>query len=245
MGKISLIITTYNRPQMLMRAVESAQRAGRSVEVIVVGDVSIDQTADVCRRLPDIKYVRTDRNQDVAGARNLGLLESTGEYIAFLHDDDLRLPGSLDHQLALLEATPDAGFVASAVLLADQSSILTGEVSVPHSQSGDIFWDVLGLNLFLLPASVLVRKSCFFEVGLFNQRIPGIDDWDMWTRIAEMRPVVVDELPVSIYRSATPQSGQGSSALAKHLLAAVKHQKRLFNLPCVLEERVRAASETI
>jgi glycosyltransferase involved in cell wall biosynthesis len=235
MGKISLIITTFNRPQVLVRAVESAKRAGQSIEVIVVDDASTDETAGVCRALQGIKYVRAQRNQGVAGARNLGLLESAGEYIAFLDDDDLRLPGSLDHQLSLLEAAPDAGFVASAVLLADQHSIPTGEVSVPRSPGGDVFWDALGLKLFLLPASVLVRKSCFFEVGLFNQRIPGIDDWDMWTRIAEVRPVVVDDLPVSIYRCATPQSGQGSSALARHLMAAVKHQKRLFNLPRVKE----------
>jgi hypothetical protein len=235
MVKISLIITTFNRPQMLVRAVESAQRAGQSIEVIVVDDASTDETAGVCRALQGIKYVRARRNQGVAGARNLGLLESAGDYIAFLDDDDLRLPGSLDHQLALLEAAPDAGFVASAVLLADQHSVPTGEVSIPRSPGGDVFWDALGLNLFLLPASVLVRKSCFFEVGLFNQRTPGIDDWDMWTRIAEVRPVVVDDLPVSIYRHATPQSGQGSSALARHLLSAVKHQKQLLNLPRVKE----------
>lgn len=239
MGTISLIITTFNRPRMLTRAVESALGAGRNVEVIVVDDASEDGTADVCRALQGIKYVRADRNQGVAGARNLGLLESTGDYIAFLDDDDIRLPGSLDHQLALLEASPHAGFVASAVLLANQECIPTGEVSAPRSRGGDVFWDVLGLNLFLLPASVLVRKSCFLEIGLFNRRIPGIDDWDMWTRITELRPIVVDDVPVSIYRCATPQSGQGSSALARHLMAAVKHQRQLLNLPRVREAPAR------
>lgn len=241
--KISLIITTFNRPQMLVRAVESAQLAGQSVEVIVVDDASTDETADACRALQGIKYVRANRNQGVAGARNLGLLESRGEYIAFLDDDDLRLPGSLDHQLALLEASPEAGFVASAVLLADQNSVPTAEVSVPRSGSGDVFWDVLELNLFLLPSAVLVRKSCFFEVGLFNQRIPGIDDWDMWTRIAEVRPVIVDDRPVSSYRCPTPESGQGSSDLAAHLTAAFKHQRQLFKLPRVNESSDRLRRE--
>ena len=216
---------------MLKRAVESAQLAGQSVEVIVVDDASTDETADVCRELRNIKYVRANRNQGVAGARNLGLLESNGEYIAFLDDDDLRLPGSLDHQRALLEGSPEAGFVASAVLLADPYSNPTAQVSVPLSKSGDVFWDALELNLFLLPAAVLVRKSCFFEVGLFNQRIPGIDDWDMLTRIAEVRPVIIDDRPVSMYRCATPESGQGSSALAAHLTAAFKHQRQLLQLP--------------
>ena len=99
---------------------ESAQRAGRSVEVIVVDDASIDETTDVCRVLRGIKYVRDDRNHGVAGARNLGLLESAGEYIAFLDDDDIRLPGSLDHQLALLEAEPAAGMIYGRVFFGDE-----------------------------------------------------------------------------------------------------------------------------
>ena len=231
MAKVSVIIPTFNRPHLLPRAVLSAQAAGRDVEVIVVDDASTDETADVCRALNGINYVRLDRNQGVAGARNLGLLESNGDYIAFLDDDDLRLPGSLDHQLALLENAPKAGFVASAVLLANQECVPTGEIAAPRARTGDLFWQALELSLFLLPASVLVRKSCFLEAGLFNRSLAGIDDWDMWTRIAELRLIVIDEQPVSIYRCPTPESGQGSSAFAKHLSAAVKGQKRLLNLP--------------
>lgn len=92
---------------------------------------------------------------------------------------------------------------------------------------------MLELNLHLLPASVVVRKACFFEVGIFNRHLAGIDDWDMWTRIAEVRPVLVDQRAVCIYRRATPASGQGSSALARHLHAAAKHQTRLLSLPRV------------
>lgn len=236
MNKVSLIIPTFNRPQLLARAVDSAQRAGSNVEVIVVDDASSDDTANVCAALTGIKYVRLDRNQGVAGARNVGLLESSGDFIAFLDDDDLRVPESLDHQVALLAASPEAGFVASGVLLADQDCVPTGEVAVPKGQSGDLFWRVLQLDLHVIPGSVLVRRECFLEVGIFNPHLAGIDDWDMWTRIAERRPIVVDQTPVCIYRVAAPGSGQGSSNLGRHLYAAVKHQKRLFSLP-----RVQAA----
>ncbi len=235
MNKVSLIIPTFNRPHRLLRAVESARRAGRKVEVIVVDDASTDRTAEVCAALHDIKYVRLDRNQGVAGARNVGLLESSGEFIAFLDDDDLRLPGSLDHQVALLTAHPEAGFVAGGVMLADQECVPTGEVAVPRAEGGDLFWRVLELEVHLVPGSVVVRKECFFEVGIFNRRLAGIDDWNLWTRIAEARPVLVDQTPVCIYRVASPASGQGSSALGSHLLAAVKHQKHLFSLPRALE----------
>ena len=231
MNKVSLIIPTFNRPHLLSRAVESAQRAGQDVEVIVVDDGSSDGTASVCAALRDVKYIRLDRNQGVAGARNVGLLESSGEFIAFLDDDDMRLPGSLDHQVSLLLARPEAGLVAGGVMLADQDCVPTGEVAVPRGNSGDLFWKVLELDLHLIPDSVVVRKECFFEVGIFNRRLAGIDDWDMWTRIAEVRPIVVDPAPVCVYRVASPGSGQGSSALGRHMHAAVNHQTNPFSLP--------------
>src|SRR6185503_4883445 len=103
MSKISIIIPTHSRPHLLPRAVESAHAAGTDVEVIVVDDASVDRTAKVCGELSGIKYVRVDRNQGVAGARNVGLMHAEGEYIAFLDDDDLRLPGSLDLQAQNLD----------------------------------------------------------------------------------------------------------------------------------------------
>jgi len=114
MSTISVIIPTHDRPRLLVRAVESARAAGTEVEVIVVDDASIDETAEVCRRLRGINYVRLERNQGVGGARNIGLMASTGEYVAFLDDDDLRLPGSLDLQAAALDENADAGFVCGA-----------------------------------------------------------------------------------------------------------------------------------
>jgi len=231
MNKVSLIIPTFNRPHLLPQAVESARCAGRDVEVIVVDDASCDETASVCAALCDIKYVRLDRNQGVAGARNVGLLESSADFIAFLDDDDRRLPGSLDHQVELLMNNPEAGFVAGGVILADQQGVPTGEVAVPRGTSGDLFWKVLELDVHLIPDSVVVRKQCFFEAGIFNRKLAGIDDWDMWVRIAELRPVLLDPKPVCIYRVASPGSGQGSSAMGRHLYAAVKHQAKLFSLP--------------
>src|SRR6185503_3780512 len=217
MPRVSVIIPTFDRPHLLPRAVESALRAGTDVEVIVVDDASTDSTASVCANLQGIKYIRLDRNQGVAGARNIGILESTADFIAFLDDDDLRLPGSLVHQLSLFESFPEAGFVGGGVLLGDQECRPTGETALVHAERGDLFWKILELNVHLIPSSVVVRKSCFQEVGLFNRRLAGIDDWDMWARIAEQRPVLTDPTPVCIYRRPTPSSRQGSSSLAKHM----------------------------
>ena len=87
MPTASIIIPTYNRPQLLPRAVESARAAGTDVEIIVVDDASKDETASVCRELSGIRYIRLEHNQGVAGARNVGILASSSGYIAFLDDD--------------------------------------------------------------------------------------------------------------------------------------------------------------
>jgi glycosyltransferase involved in cell wall biosynthesis len=86
------------------------------VEVIVVDDASTDDTASVCRALEGIKYIRLEQNQGVAGARNVGLLASSSDYIAFLDDDDLRLPGSLDLQTGALSLQSKAGWCCGIVL---------------------------------------------------------------------------------------------------------------------------------
>jgi glycosyltransferase involved in cell wall biosynthesis len=234
MATISVIIPTHNRPHLLARAVESARAAGTTVEVIVVDDASIDATADVCRELGDIKYIRLERNQGVAGARNVGILESTGKYVAFLDDDDLRLPASLDTEAALLDANPEAGFVCGAMIMADQEYQPTGEVFLPR-RSGNVFWDLLELDFPVMPLSTLIRKECFLRVGILNQKLEGIDDWDIFTRIAEIYPVLVTEQPMGIYRQPTPSSDQGSSSQATQLLKAVRHQLKLLELPLARE----------
>jgi glycosyltransferase involved in cell wall biosynthesis len=167
----------------------------------------------------------------VAGARNIGIFVSSSEYIAFLDDDDLRLPGSLDFQLAALKANPAAGFVCGAMIMGRSGLSPTGEVIRPHHAGGDAFWELLELDFPIMPLCTLIRKECFESIGLLNRRISSIDDWDIFTRIAELYEVVVIEEPVGIYREPTPFSRQGSSARAAQLGRVARHQLDLLRLP--------------
>lgn len=230
MPKTSVIIPTHNRPELLPRAVESARFAGRDLEVVVVDDASTDQTASVCRSLKDIKYVRVDRNQGVAGARNVGLLHSEGEFVTFLDDDDLRLPGSIDLQAQVLEENPEAGFVCGRIILVDQNYQPTGEVTGPRNLSGDVFWKVLEFDFPAMGLSTLIRKECLLRVGLLRPRLIGIDDWDLLARLAEIYPTIVIPEAVGLYRYPTPHSAQGSSR-ATLLYRVAQHQWKLFGLP--------------
>ncbi len=211
MLKVSVIITTHNRPHLLPRAVESARAASRgAVEVIVVDDASREDTARVCRGLKDVRYVRLERNEGVAGARNRGILASRGEYLSFLDDDDVRLEGSLDWQIDALDSAPDAGLVYGQAILGLEDGSPTDDFYPAQCPSGDVFWELLSQN-FVPCGTVVFRRSCLSRVGLLDTTIPGIDDWDLWVRIAELYPVLSQERPVMVWRKSTPVSGQGTS----------------------------------
>jgi glycosyltransferase involved in cell wall biosynthesis len=231
MTRVSVIIPTHSRPHLLRRAVESAKIAGNDVEVIVVDDASTDGTAQVCRSLSGIKYVRAERNQGVAGARNIGLFASRSPYIAFLDDDDTRVPGSLDVQIERLEANPHAGLVYSPVILADQQGIPLGRTEPRECPSGDIFWELLERS-FIYPQAAVVRRECIQAVGLFRADIPGIDEWDLWVRIAELFEFVVMPDPVAVYSVPGPTTDNLTTSMSAELCTAyVRHQLELFQLP--------------
>ena len=221
MSSVSVVITTYNRPQFLKRAVQSALQAGPDLEVIVVDDCSTDETPDVCAELADVRYIRLTMNQGLAHARNVGVAESSSEFIAFLDDDDLRLPDSLEKQLCKMMAEERIALCYARALIGDaRRQLPTGEIYPSECPQGDIFWELLENNFIPMP-TVLVRKSALLELGGFNTALPLVEDWDMWLRISERFLVAAVLEPVAIHRKADADSNQmssNSSALCKHAI---------------------------
>lgn len=208
MSSVSVVITTYNRAEFLKRAIQSALQAGSDLEVVVVDDCSTDETPAVCAKLANIRYIRLTTNQGLAHARNAGVAESLSEFIAFLDDDDLRLPGSLDKQLCKMVADERIALCYGRALIGDaRRQLPTGEIYPSECPQGDIFWELLEQNFIPMP-SVLVRKSALFELGGFNTDLTLIEDWEMWLRISERFMVAAVEEPVAIHRKADADSNQ-------------------------------------
>lgn len=210
MPTTSIIIATHSRPDLLRRAIASAHEAGTNVEVVVIDDASTDDTAQVCRRLSNIRYVRVDRNRGVAGARNIGLSESSGDYVTFLDDDDVRLPKSVDAQVEVLESRAEVGLVYGQALIANALGSTLDQKYPISMPEGNVFWQLLQQN-FMPCGGVVFRRSCLSTVGVLDDKIPGIDDWDLWVRIAELYAVAAMDQPVMIWRQSHPSSGQGTS----------------------------------
>ena len=228
---VSVIITTYSRPHLLRRAVQSVSETGQEMEVVVVDDASTDGTRSVCESLHGITYVRLEQNHGVAGARLAGIHASSGEYVAFLDDDDVRLPGTLDQQCRLLTEHPDAAGVYGQLLVGDQHCRPTGVVRPAECPSGDLFWQLLSHDFTILLQSAVLRRACIEQVGWPDPSLPGIDDWDLFVRLAERYSLIGFESPVFVYREPEPGSGQGSSHYPALARMAARHQPRLLQLP--------------
>ena len=188
MPKVSVIIPTYNRAELLHSAMCSAlKQTYTKFEIIVVDDKSTDHTQKVVQSFKDerIRYIRHDKNKGVSAARNTAVKAAKGEYIAFLDDDDEWLPNKLQKQVELLDRSqPNICGVYSKSLMIDK---LTGEaVSTNHQpdkSKGNLLYQLVKKNPIHTP-TVLVRKSCLENVGLFDETISYMEDRDLWIRLS-------------------------------------------------------------
>jgi len=200
----------------LPATIASAFAAASDPEVIVVDDASTDATEMVCRNTPNIVYLRLPRQGGSSEARNAGIGSSRCAFVAFLDDDDLRLPGSIDAQLAALEAAPNSAFIYGRAFLGDSRySLPTGWVVPPHGHSGDVFWRLLEANFVQMP-TVVARRDVLVECGMFDPTLQMLEDYDLWIRIAEKYRIEYFPEPVAVIRKRSDTSGQKTSDRAEH-----------------------------
>lgn len=239
MARLSVIITTFNRRKLLPKAIESVKNSGIAADIIVVDDASSDGTEEFCRTLDGIEYIRQDQNRGTAAARNAGIQASNTPLIAFLDDDDWRLPGTFQAQLDLLEQNENCGLVYGKVLYADQNHELNGDSNTSHpAPQGDVLLQLLHGN-FITLSTVVLKKECIVNTGMFDtsRKMLGLEDWDMWLRMSTRYQVRAVHEPVAVYRKPEKGSGQWYSDIGRQFsLAALAYRKKWFRLPGVKEK---------
>ena len=182
---VSVIIPTYNRASLLSRAIQSVlqQRYG-NFELIIVDDSSTDNTKDVVLDLKDerIIYIRHDKNKGGSAARNSGIRLSRGEYIAFLDDDDVWLPDKLESQLKRFKEVPSTvGLVYCGYRIVSSEKIIS---VVKPEIKGRVFDEALK-KCFLGGPTPVIKRECFDKAGIFDEKLPSCQDWDIWIRVAK------------------------------------------------------------
>jgi glycosyltransferase involved in cell wall biosynthesis len=190
---VSIIIPAYNVARWLPATLDSLLRQTFSDwEAIIVDDGSTDDTAGVVEdyRARDNRLclIRTPHNFGTAAARNLGMLQSRGEYIAFLDADDIWLPAKLEKQQQLLAARSDCEACYTQFELVDDFCEITDgwrELSRIFSHNPvNAFALARGNYIGGSASGVLMRRSLIKTVGLFNETMRGSEDLDYWYRIA-------------------------------------------------------------
>ena len=170
-------------------------------EIIIVDDCSTDHTPEVIAKFEDVRIrsIRHLKNTKQAAAINTGISNARGKYIAFLDDDDEWLPTKLEHQAALLDSSPpNVGLVYGWL---DEVNCSTGQVAPSYRKTmeGDIFDNLLALNIPSPTSTLLVRASVARDVNGFDERLRRHIDNDFICRISERYHVAV--LPEVVARN--------------------------------------------
>lgn len=202
MARISVVIPTYNRAELLKNSINSVlSQTYRDFEILVIDDCSSDHTPGVLEVIRDerLRVIRNGSNKGIAAVRNIGVTSARGEYIAFLDDDDEWLPGKLEKQLDVLEGgSANLGCVYTGVLVINSDGDQVLQTSIPRYRN-NILKELLFQN-FITTSTVVVKKACFEKVGLFDEDIPYGEDYDMWIRIAKEFEFDFVKEPLTKYR---------------------------------------------
>jgi glycosyltransferase involved in cell wall biosynthesis len=189
---------------MLKEAVNSVlAKDFEDCELIVVDDGSTDGTADEMKRYGGrVRLLHHPDNRGVSAARNRGILHAKGKYISFLDSDDLWVKGKLKIQEAFLDDNPHY-----PICYTDEIWIRKGKRVNPmfkHAKySGWIFEKCLPLCI-ISPSSVMMRKTLFSKVGLFDEALPICEDYDFWLRASVRFPIFFINRKLIIKRGGHP-----------------------------------------
>jgi glycosyltransferase involved in cell wall biosynthesis len=198
MPRITAIIPAYNGvSRYLEQAIGSVlSQTYRDVELIVVDDASTDDTAKLVLRFPQARYFRRAVNGDQAAARNDGARLATGEFLAFLDQDDFWERTFLHETLTGLEAALNAAVIhTDGYQVNERNKVLEYDAAMKHTES--ITQLLRGGHDVATPGS-LFRKTCFDRVGGYVPELPIWEDIDLAIRLFEQFPIV--HLAKPLYR---------------------------------------------
>lgn len=184
---ISVIIPTYNRAELLLRAVDSVQKQTYdNWELVIVDDGSKDETKESIKKLNDsrITYIKNEKNMGAAASRNRGVSAAKFDYIAFLDSDDVWRENKLEKQMAYMNKFPYFGMIYCPFL----NHYLDGhELVVPNHQTGERegwIQSTLLINNVIGTPTMLIKKDVFKENGGFDISLRALEDWDFALRVS-------------------------------------------------------------
>ncbi len=189
----SIVITTYNRLELLKRAIATALDQTVPCQVIVVDNASTDGTQAYVESLGDqVLYHRNPTNANHSGAVNAGVERATGSWIKLVDDDDYLAPTCIETIIQAIKQRPEAVICSCQAAQVDgdgqelSRTAITGPGQVFYIPQADIHYGMfLEVVPFGTPIQVAVRRDAFIKSGGWDLTMTGFDDIDSWIRVAD------------------------------------------------------------
>jgi len=188
---VSVIIPTYNRSALLRKAIDSVlSQTHVNLELVIVDDGSDDDTGDLIGRYIQQSTARIvavhQENKGPAAARNLGIVASCAEYIAFLDSDDWLHPDKISRQLTLMEGD-DNCLISHTQEIWYRNGKVLNQKNKHRKESGFIFHRCLDLCAVSM-STVMLKRELIEQVGMFDEDLPCCEDYDYWLRVSAQFP---------------------------------------------------------
>jgi glycosyltransferase involved in cell wall biosynthesis len=206
MTKVSVIIPLYNGKKFIKETLRSVfNQTYKDFEVVIVNDGSTDNPeSEIKPYLSKIKYVIQPNSGCPAGAKNRGIAESSGEYLAFLDQDDLWLKDKLAEQAKILDNYPEIGLVTTnAIVFQDKTKKRVGilwkkakKILSPKEAKSKLLKE----NFLLTSSAVMIRRKVLNTDKYFDDRLKLVDDYELWYRIAKKWSLALISKPLIYYR---------------------------------------------
>jgi glycosyltransferase involved in cell wall biosynthesis len=209
---VTVIMPTYNHAAFVLRAIESVlAQQGVDFEFLISDDGSSDKTREVIASVDDsrIRFFPNVINRGACIVTNELIERATGEFIALINsDDEWSTPDKLAHQVGIMRGNPELGacfgranFIDKEGNVIDKSSLPFGAVFDQENRSQGQwlrrFFDQG--NCFCHP-TILIRRSCYAEVGKYDNQLRQLPDFEMWVRLVKQYPVFISDRALINFR---------------------------------------------
>lgn len=237
MPRVSVLIPTYNRGELLLEAVRSVlAQTFADLEVIVADDGSTDGSVDAVLGLADprVEVLRLTHSGRPAVARNAALAKAGGELVALLDSDDVWFAEKLERQVEVLEHEASVGLVCSNACVIDETG---NEIKALYFDPDEAarrhtFSALLEAN-FVVNSSAVARRELVERVGGFSEdtRLRGVEDYDLWLRVGALSRLAYLPVPLLAYRRhpTSVTAGVPASRYWNSVVVAVENLDRFLD----------------
>ena len=219
---MSAVITTHNRKNLLIKAIDSVlNQTYKNLECIVVDDASSDDTYDAIKGYIDnaiITYIRINEEETKGGnyARNLGVLASSGDYIAFLDDDDEWMPTKIEKQLMVSKTTGARFVYCGRMYTYDGKKAITRDdiMNIQKFPEGDLSFESI-IRTITVTSTMLIEKQVLIDSGLFDENLSAWQDYELAIRVLQNTCAALVRENLVLYRQATKDKNKISEKIDK------------------------------